>query len=108
MAWLSAIKESHFYHGGTEGAEREISKQESSRPCLNAGVDVGRTQDLTVNRVIEKTTDFFTVRAIRRLRDLRLPEQQSLLITASDGPSQGRARRKGIRTISGVLARFDK
>jgi hypothetical protein len=50
------------------------------------GVDVGRTQDLTVISVVEKCSDLFFVRAILRIRNLRLPAQQELLDTACRSP----------------------
>jgi phage FluMu gp28-like protein len=50
------------------------------------GIDVGRTQDLTVISVIEKASDLFLVRAILRLRNLRLPAQQELLEIACRSP----------------------
>lgn len=53
---------------------------------LFLGVDVGRTQDLTVISVIEKSSDLFFVRAMLRLRNLRLPAQQELLEVACRSP----------------------
>lgn len=53
---------------------------------LYVGVDVGRTQDLTVITVLEKGRDLCFVRAMLRLRGMRLPEQQALLEEACRSP----------------------
>jgi phage FluMu gp28-like protein len=50
------------------------------------GVDVGRTQDLTVISVLEKTAELCFVRAVLRLRNQRLPAQQELLEIACRSP----------------------
>jgi phage FluMu gp28-like protein len=50
------------------------------------GVDVGRHQDLTVISVVEKQGDMFYVRAMLRLRNVRLPQQQELLEVACRSP----------------------
>jgi phage FluMu gp28-like protein len=56
------------------------------------GVDVGRTQDLTVISILEKTADLFIVRAMLRLRNMRLPQQQELLELACQSPRFGAAQ----------------
>jgi phage FluMu gp28-like protein len=48
---------------------------------LYAGFDVARRGDLSVIMVIEKIENIFFARAILRMRDLRLPEQQERLGT---------------------------
>jgi len=53
---------------------------------LYAGIDVGRSQDLTVISVIEKEADMFFVRALLRLRNVRLPQQQEFLETVCRSP----------------------
>ena len=53
---------------------------------LCVGIDVGRSQDLTVISVIEKQADMFFVRAILRLRNVRLPQQQEFLETVCRSP----------------------
>ena len=53
---------------------------------LYAGVDVGRTQDLTVITVLEKAGGLLLVRAILRLRNMRLPAQQELLEVVCRSP----------------------
>lgn len=58
--------------------ESNNTSSTSSRD-LYAGIDVGRSQDLTVISVIEKSSDLFFVRAILRLRNVRLPQQQEFL-----------------------------
>jgi phage FluMu gp28-like protein len=50
------------------------------------GVDVGRSQDLTVITVLEKAGGLLLVRAMLRLRNLRLPAQQELLEVACRSP----------------------
>jgi phage FluMu gp28-like protein len=57
-----------------------------SRRSLYVGVDVGRTRDLTVISIIEKDSGHLCVRLILRLRNLRLPAQQSLLEFACRSP----------------------
>jgi phage FluMu gp28-like protein len=59
---------------------------------LYVGVDVGRTQDLTVITVLEKTPALLYVRAMLRLRNLRLPEQQAMLEVACRSPRFAGAR----------------
>ena len=46
---------------------------------LFVGIDVGRSQYLTVISVVEKDKDMFFVRAILRLCNVRLPQQQEFL-----------------------------
>lgn len=53
---------------------------------LYAGVDVGRTQDLTVITVVEKSGGMLLVRAILRLRNMRFPAQQELLEVVCRSP----------------------
>jgi len=53
---------------------------------LYLGVDVARSQDLTVITVLEKQANLFLVRAMLRLRNLRLPDQQALLEVACRSP----------------------
>jgi phage FluMu gp28-like protein len=51
-----------------------------------AGVDVGRNRDRTVITVVEKCDNLYVVRAILRLDDMRLPEQQQRLETILNIP----------------------
>lgn len=51
---------------------------DSGRP-LYVGVDVGRTNDRTVITVVEKVGNWSVARAILRLSNMRLPEQQERL-----------------------------
>jgi phage FluMu gp28-like protein len=53
---------------------------------LFVGVDVGRSQDLTVITVLEKLQNLYLVRAMLRHRNLRLPDQQALLEVACRSP----------------------
>ncbi|HEX7859000.1 MAG TPA: terminase family protein [Verrucomicrobiae bacterium] len=71
------------YRGGVGNAEN--SKLAPPRNFY-IGVDVGRTHDLTVISVVEKAGDMFLVRAILRLRNMRLPAQQELLEVACRSP----------------------
>jgi phage FluMu gp28-like protein len=48
-------------------------------PVLYCGVDVGRHQDLTVISVLEKNGPSLLVRAVLRMRGMRLPQQQERL-----------------------------
>ena len=61
-----------------EGRRDERGRQGGA---LYAGVDVGRTHDLTVISVLEKEpgTHLLSVRGILRLRNMRLPDQQQRL-----------------------------
>lgn len=52
---------------------------ESVSRDLYVGVDVGRTRDLTVITVLQKQNNQFFVRAMLRLKDVRLPSQQKCL-----------------------------
>ena len=54
---------------------------------LYIGVDVGRNHDLTVITVLEKDNHALIVRAILRLRDMRLPAQQHRLATICRFPN---------------------
>jgi phage FluMu gp28-like protein len=64
----------------------EIRAPHSALRNFWVGVDVGRSQDLTVISVLEKQADMFYVRALLRLRNLRLPQQQDLLEVACRSP----------------------
>lgn len=68
-----------------EAALGTQSKMSAQRNFF-VGVDVGRNRDLTVISVLEKSADLFLVRAILRLRNLRLPVQQQLLEVACRSP----------------------
>src|SRR5579884_573995 len=46
---------------------------------LYAGFDVGRTNDLSVLTVLEKADNLFRVRGILRMREMRLPDQETRL-----------------------------
>jgi len=54
---------------------------------LFAGVDVARHHDQTVITVLEKIGCAYTIRAILRLRDMRLPDQQQRLETILNLPN---------------------
>ncbi len=51
----------------------------NAKTGLFAGVDVGRYHDQTVITVVEKSGSSFLVRAILRMRGMRLPQQQERL-----------------------------
>jgi phage FluMu gp28-like protein len=58
----------------------EIPKhQRDSGRRLFVGVDVGRNRDRTVITVLERAGDTYQLRAILRLSEMRLPEQQARL-----------------------------
>jgi phage FluMu gp28-like protein len=58
----------------------------TSKRNLYIGVDVGRSEDLTVITVVEKLSSCFVLRALLRLRNMRLPEQQEHLERALLSP----------------------
>lgn len=62
-----------------EKARDQDRHSPNAMPRLYAGVDVGRVSDLTVITVLQKLGNSFLVRAMLRLRDLRLPDQQERL-----------------------------
>jgi phage FluMu gp28-like protein len=63
-----------------------LPRSQSETRNLYAGIDVGRSQDLTVISVLEKQADMFFVRALLRLRNVRLPQQQEFLETVCRSP----------------------
>jgi phage FluMu gp28-like protein len=58
---------------------RLMVENEDRTPQFFCGVDVGRFQDLTVITVVQKQGPTLLVRAILRMRALRLPQQQERL-----------------------------
>ena len=64
----------------------EIRIPHSEIRNLYVGIDVGRSQDLTVITVLEKEANLHFVRVLLRLRDMRLPQQQELLEFACRSP----------------------
>ena len=75
---VNPVQASDF--GFPSGFDRRISD-------LYLGVDVGRNHDLTVITVLEKDNQALIVRAILRLRDMRLPAQQHRLATICRFPT---------------------
>ncbi len=89
----SADRYDHLIHSDIEIALEEIFDGSSPGHALDpdrqlfAGVDVGRHQDRTVITVVERAGNLFLVRAILRLDQMRLPDQQSRLEAILNIPS---------------------
>lgn len=70
-----AIRIGEVYDEAKPRRERDAGRQ------LFVGVDVGRHNDHSVARVIEREGNVYSTRAILRLEGMRLPEQQRRLAT---------------------------
>jgi phage FluMu gp28-like protein len=75
----------HFLKMPNEKCSMLNEKWKSDSP-LFVGVDVGRSRNLTVITVLEKSVGSLVVRAILRLANMRLPDQQSRLETICSLP----------------------
>jgi phage FluMu gp28-like protein len=67
--------------------ESRFRAQRGPGRYLFAGVDVGRNRDRTVITVVERADNLYLVRAILRLDQMRLPEQQQRLETILNIPA---------------------
>jgi hypothetical protein len=56
-----------------------LERLRQSKGQLFAGLDVGRKVDMSVLTVLERSEGMFWVRAMLRMRDMRLPDQESRL-----------------------------
>ena len=63
-----------------------LEKVGASRGGFYVGVDVGRKRDMTVVTVVEVHQNLRTVRAILRLQNMRLPQQEEQLAKVCDLP----------------------
>jgi phage FluMu gp28-like protein len=61
--------------------------QPTTPPLLFAGIDVARHHDQTVITLLERNGSSYLIRAILRLRDMRLPDQQQQLETILNLPN---------------------
>jgi phage FluMu gp28-like protein len=74
--WSSPVAGSNIIHGSA------VSVMELLRGCMGplyVGFDIARKVDLSVITVMEKLGDQFRVRAILRMQDIRLPDQEARL-----------------------------